>query len=222
MRAVWDCWYEGEKLDFRGDFYQHTLMTPMFTPTNNEYGAAKIALAAVGPLMTEVAGEVADGLIAHAFTTEKYLREVTLPALEKGFAKSGRSRADFEIICPVFVVSGDDEESVAASRAATAQQISFYGSTPAYRPVLDMHGWGELQTELNIMSKRGQWVEMGSLIDDEILNAFAVVAEPGKVGSEIASRYGDLVDVWLGSVNTKQPDVAPALLETLHAIPKPS
>jgi probable F420-dependent oxidoreductase len=218
MRAVWDCWYEGEKLDFRGDFYQHTLMTPMFTPTNTEYGRARVTLAAVGPLMTEVAGEVADGLIAHAFTTERYLREVTMPALERGFAKSGRTRENFEITCPVFVVSGDDEESLAASRTATAQQVAFYGSTPAYRPVLEMHGWGELQTELNIMSKRGQWVEMGALIDDQMLDAFAVVAEPGKVAGEIASRYGDLVDVWLGSVNTRNPDVEPALIETLHQI----
>jgi probable F420-dependent oxidoreductase len=218
MRAIWDCWYEGEKLDFRGDFYQHTLMTPMFTPTNIEHGPARVSLAAVGPLMTEVAGEVADGLIAHAFTTQRYLREVTMPALERGFAKSGRAREDFEITCPVFVVSGDDEESVAASRAATTQQIAFYGSTPAYRPVLEMHGWGELQTELNIMSKRGQWVEMGGLIDDQILDAFAVVAEPGKVAGEIATRYGGLVDSWMGSVNTKNPEVEPALIEALHGV----
>jgi probable F420-dependent oxidoreductase len=219
MRAVWDCWYEGAPLDFRGDFYQHTLMTPMFTPRNTEYGAARIALAAVGPKMAEVAGEVADGLIAHAFTTERYLREVTMPALERGFAKSGRARADFEVICPVFVVSGDDDESFAASRSGVAQQIAFYGSTPAYRGVLEMHGWGELQTELNVMSKRGQWVEMGGLVDDDILNAFAVVAEPGKVADTIAARYGGLVDSWLGSVNTRDESVMPALLERLHAIP---
>ena len=169
--------------------------------------------------MAEVAGEVADGLIAHAFTTERYLREVTMPALERGFAKSGRARADFEVICPVFVVSGDDDESFAASRSGVAQQIAFYGSTPAYRGVLEMHGWGELQTELNVMSKRGQWVEMGGLVDDDILNAFAVVAEPGKVADTIAARYGGLVDSWLGSVNTRDESVMPALLERLHAIP---
>jgi probable F420-dependent oxidoreductase len=221
MRAVWSCWYRGEKLDFRGEFYTHTLMTPMFTPSDTAYGAPRVALAAVGQRMTEVAGEVADGLIAHAFTTEKYLREVTLPALEAGFAKAGRSRADFEIVCPVFVVSGDDDESFAASRQATAQQVSFYGSTPAYRGVLELHGWGELQTELNMMSKRGQWVEMAELIDDDILNAFAVVAKPGEVGAALAARYGGLVDTWLGAVNTKDASVMPALVETLHAIPAP-
>ncbi len=219
MRAIWDCWYEGKALDFRGDFYQHTLMTPMFTPTNVEHGPARITLAGVGPLMTEVAGEVADGLIAHAFTTERYLREVTLPALERGLAKAGRSRSSFEITCPVFVVSGDDEQSFEASRRGTAQQIAFYGSTPAYRPVLELHGWGALQTELNRMSKQGKWVEMGGLITDEILEVFAVVAEPAKVGSEIAARYGGLVDAWLGGVNTKNPDVETALLETLKAVP---
>ncbi len=221
MRAVWDCWYQGAKLDFRGEFYQHTLMTPMFTPTNTEHGAPRVLLAGVGPRMTEVAGEVADGLIAHAFTTEKYMREVTLPALERGFAKTGRSRADFEIVCPVFVVSGDDEEGFAASRASTTQQIAFYGSTPAYRGVLEMHGWGELQSELNMMSKRGQWVEMAGLIDDDILDAFAVVAEPGKVGGELAARYGGLVDAFLGAIDTRDESVMPGLIETLHAVPSP-
>jgi probable F420-dependent oxidoreductase len=219
MRAIWRCWYEGEKLAFRGDFYQHTLMTPMFTPTNTGYGPARVALAAVGPHMTEVAGEVADGLIAHAFTTERYLREVTLPALERGFAKAGRSRKDFEITCPVFVVTGDDEQSFEASRRGVAQQISFYGSTPAYRPVLELHGWGELQSELNRMSKRGLWVEMGDLVTDEILEAFAVVAEPAKVAGVLAARYGDLVDVWLGAVNSKEPEVESGMLETLHGLP---
>ena len=218
MRAIWDCWYEGASLDFRGDFYQHTLMTPMFTPTNTEHGAPRVALAAVGPLMTEVAGEVADGLIAHAFTTEQYLREVTLPALERGFEKAGRTRAGFDILCPVFVVTGDDEEAFAQSRSAVAQQVAFYGSTPAYRPVLEMHGWGDLQTELNRMSKQGKWVEMGGLIDDDILSAFAIVAEPGKVAGELAARYGGLVDSWLGTVPSADPDVERQMLETLRAV----
>ena len=144
--------------------------------------------------MAETAGEVADGLIAHAFTTQRYLREVTLPALERGFAKSGRARADFDITCPVFVVSGTDEQSWEASRTAVAQQIAFYGSTPAYRPVLELHGWGELQDELNQMSKQGLWVEMGKRIDDDVLEEFAIVAEPAKLASALIARYGDLVD----------------------------
>ena len=194
MRAVWDCWYRGEKLEFRGEFYTHTLMTPMFTPTNVEYGAPRVSLAAVGPLMSRVAGEVADGLIAHAFTTGRYVREVTLPAIDEGLAKAGRQRSDIEVTCPVFVVTGEDEEAWMRQREAVTRQIAFYGSTPAYKPVLDLHGWGALQGELNRMSKQGQWAEMGTLISDEILEEFAVVAEPSAVASEIKKRFAGSLD----------------------------
>ena len=194
MRAVWDCWYRGEKLDFQGEFYQHTLMTPMFTPNNTDFGPPRVFLAAVGPRMTETAGEVADGMIAHAFTTEKYFREVTLPNIEKGLAKAGRSRDGFEVSCPVFVVTGRDEESTAASRLGVTRQIAFYGSTPAYRPVLEAHGWGELGPELTALSKRGEWEKMGTLITDEILEAFAIVASPKDVPDRLLQRYGGLID----------------------------
>jgi probable F420-dependent oxidoreductase len=194
IRAIWRCWNEGEKLDFRGDFYTHTLMTPFFNPGPNPHGNPKIFLAAVGEHMTEVAGEVADGMLVHAFTTEAYLRDVTMPALERGFAKAGRSRDDFQLSLPVFVVTGDTEEQVAAAAAGVRSQIAFYGSTPNYRPVLDRHGWGDLQTELNTLSKQGKWQEMAGLIDDEILRTFAVIAEPADVGKAIAARFGGLVD----------------------------
>jgi len=194
MRAIWDCWYEGEKLDFRGEFYTHTLMTPMFTPTNNTYGPPKVVVAAVGPKMTEVCGEVADGMLVHAFTTEKYLREVSLPAIDAGLAKSGRQRSDLELCLPAFVVTGQDERKWEEARTATARQIAFYGSTPAYKPVLDAHGWGDLQGELNRLSKRGEWVAMGDEITDEILEQFAVVAEPAKVAGALRERWGGLVD----------------------------
>jgi len=194
MRAIWSCWYEGAALDFRGEFYQHTLMTPFFTPTNTDYGAPRVFLAAVGPLMTEVAGEVADGVIAHAFTTEAYLRGTTLPALERGLKKAGRARADFQISYPCFVVTGNDERSFAQARQTVTRQIAFYGSTPAYKPVLDSIGAGDLQPVLNTMSKEGKWAEMGELIGDDVLREFAVVAEPKDVAGEIKRRYGDLVD----------------------------
>ena len=194
MRAIWANWHEGEPLAFTGKFYNHTLMTPFFTPTDNEFGAPRVSLAAVGPMMTEVAGEVADGIIVHAFTTEKYLRETTLPALEKGFAKSGRKREDFEISYPVFVVTGKDEKDIEQAKVATKQQIAFYGSTPAYKPVLDSIGAGELQGELNGMSKQGRWEEMGGLIDESMLNEFAVVGEPNAIARQILDRYGDIID----------------------------
>jgi probable F420-dependent oxidoreductase len=153
-----------------------------------------VFLAAVGPLMTEVAGEVADGVIIHAFTTERYLRETTLPALERGFAKAGKKREDFEISYPVFVVTGSNEQELAAARTATRKQIAFYGSTPAYKPVLDSIGAGELQAELNKMSKQGRWDAMGELITDDILRAFAVDGEPASIPGQIKARYGDVID----------------------------
>jgi probable F420-dependent oxidoreductase len=171
-------------------------MTPFFTPERGDlagFGVPKIFLAGVGELMTEVAGEVCDGFLCHGFTTEKYLREVTIPALARGRAKAGKTMEGFEIVGPSFVVTGSTEEEMQAAAAGTRQQIAFYGSTPAYRGVLDAHGWGGLQEELNALSKQGKWVEMGNLITDEILNTFAVVGTPEQVAPELHRRYGDVI-----------------------------
>ena len=194
MRAIWASWSDRSRLAFRGEFYRHTLMTPMFDPGPNEFGNPKVFLAAVGEVMTEVAGEVADGLLAHGFTTERYLREVSIPAFERGLARGGRSREDVQISCPGMVVTGPDEEAFAAAATAVKRQLAFYGSTPAYRPVLELHGWGDLQPELNTLSKRGQWAEMAELIDDDVLNAFAVVGELDEIPGKILARFGSLVD----------------------------
>lgn len=193
VRAIWDTWNNGTKLEFRGDFYTHTLMTPFFDPGPNPHGDPKIFLAGVGPLMTEVAGEVCDGFICHGFTTERFLREVTIPALERGRAKAGKTMEGFEIVGPSFIVTGNTEEEMDTAAKAVKQQISFYGSTPAYRGVLDLHGWGGLQDELNAMSKQGRWGEMGDLVDEEVLNTFAVVGEPEAVAPEIHQRFGDVI-----------------------------
>ncbi len=192
IRAIWDCWATDGRLDFRGDFYTHTLMTPFFNPGPNPYGNPRIMLAAVGPLMTEAAGEVADGVLCHGFSTERYLREATIPALERGRAKAGKTLDGFEISAPSFVVARDSEEEIAAGAQLVKQQIAFYGSTPAYRPVLELHGWGELQDELNAMTKRGAWDEMAGLIDDEILHTFAVIGTPEEAVDEVQRRYGDV------------------------------
>ena len=194
LHAIWECWNEGTKLDFRGEFYSHTLMTPFFNPGPNPHGRPKVYLAAVGDLMTAVAGEVTDGILVHAFTTERYLREVTLPGLEKGAAKAGRSVSELDVVGPVFIVTGDDEAQRTAADGFVRNQIAFYGSTPAYRPVLELHGWGELQTELNTLSKQGEWGQMADLIDDEVLDAFAIVADsPADVGPAINKRFGDVL-----------------------------
>ena len=196
IRAIWDTWQNGTPLAFRGEFYTHTLMTPFFTPDRNDlgdFGVPRIFLAGVGELMTEVAGEVCDGFICHGFTTERYLREVTLPALARGRAKAGKSMDGFEIVGPSFVVTGNDEAEMAAAEQGTRQQIAFYGSTPAYKGVLELHGWNGLHEELNALSKKGGWVEMGNLVTDDILNTFAVVGEPEQVAPELLRRYGDVV-----------------------------
>ena len=207
IRAIWDCWTNDTKLDFRGDFYTHTLMTPFFNPGPNPHGDAKIFIAGVGPLMTKVAGEVCDGFLVHPFTTDAYLRDITIPALEEGMAVSGRQRSDFEISLTAFVVSGDTEEEMKKSADAARSQLAFYGSTPAYRGVLEHHGWGDLQTELNALSKQGDWQTMATLIDDDVLNTFAVVAEPDQVAAGLIERFGGLLDrvgFYLGLAGTDE------------------
>ncbi len=194
IRAIWEAWNTGSKLDFRGDFYTHTLMTPFFNPGPNPHGPPRIFLAAVGEAMTEIAAEVADGVILHAFTNERYLRDVTLPAVERGLARSGRRREDFQIALPCFVITGDEEGDVDALRTMVRSQISFYGSTPAYRGALEVHGWGELQSELNGLSKQGRWAEMAELVDGTVLDAFAVQGTPDEIPARLLSRYGDIVD----------------------------
>jgi probable F420-dependent oxidoreductase len=194
IRAIWHSWETGDPLQFRGEFYTHTLMTPFFNPGKNPYGNPKILLAAVGERMTEVAGEAGDGMLVHGFSTERYIREVSLPALERGAAKAGKGRRDLVVSYPGFVVTGTNDKETEGADNAVRQQIAFYGSTPAYRPVLELHGWGDLQTELNTLSKRGEWVKMGELIDDDILNTFAVVCPLDQVASEVQRRFGGLVD----------------------------
>ncbi len=197
IRAIWDTWLTGAKLEFRGEFYTHTLMTPFFAPGKEDigdFGVPRIFLAGVGGLMTEVAGEVCDGFLCHGFTTEKYLREVTIPALERGRARAGKTMEGFEIVGPSFVVTGTNDEELEAAAAGTRQQIAFYGSTPAYRPVLEIHGWGGLQEELNALSKQGEWVKMGELVNEDVLNTFAVVGPPETIAPELHARYGDVIN----------------------------
>lgn len=194
LRAIWDAWKTGERLAFRGEFYRHTLMTPFFTPEGHGHGHPAVWLAAVGPLMTEVAGEVADGLLCHAFTTKRYLDEVTLPKLAAGAERAGRDPEAVEVVLPVFVVTGETDPERERARQTVKEQLAFYGSTPAYRAVLDIHGWGELHEELHRLSVSDGWDRMPGLIDDEVLDAFAVIADPSEVGVAIRERFGARVD----------------------------
>ena len=194
LRAIWRAWYSQERLAFRGEFYHHSLMTPFFTPENIEHGAPRVYLAAVGPLMTQVAAEVADGLIVHPFTTLEYLRTVTFPALDKGFAISGRDRDQFEISMQPLIATGHNAKEIESEKLAVKQQVAFYASTPAYKPVLDSVDLGDLQEQLNTLSKQGRWVEMGELFNDEYLKHFAVVADPRDVSTELNERFGHIAD----------------------------
>jgi probable F420-dependent oxidoreductase len=194
LQAIWESWATGAPLDFRGEFYEHTLMTPMFTPQAHGFGPPPVLLAGVGETMTEVAGEVADGFLTHGFTTERYLREVTLPALERGRAKAGRGPEGFTVKGSPMVATGRSAEQLEKATAGVRGQIAFYGSTPAYRPVLELHGWGELGDRLHALSREGRWAEMGPLVDDDVLHAFAVVGPPEDAGAEVVRRYGDVLD----------------------------
>jgi probable F420-dependent oxidoreductase len=197
LRAIWTSWQDGTPLRFQGEHYRHTLMTPMFAPDAHPWGPPPVHLAAVGPAMTRLAGEVADGLLAHGFTTERYLRERTLPALEDGLAASGRARSDVTISLPGLVVSGRTDDERAGAAAAVKATIAFYGSTPAYRPVLELHGWEALADELHALSvsrRQDKWTAMRDLVDDDVLAAFAVVAGPDEVAAALRERYSGLVD----------------------------
>jgi probable F420-dependent oxidoreductase len=216
VRAIWSTWNEGTPLRFRGEFYRHTLMTPMFDQGPSEFGSPPIYLAAVGPAMTAVAGEVADGLLAHGFTTPDYLRTVTLAHLERGLAAAGRTRADIEVSVPLFMIVGRDDGEIAERAVGARRQLAFYGSTPAYRPVLEHHGWGELGDELNRLSKQGEWIKMGDAIDDTVLETFAVIGDAAHVATEIRSRFGGLIDrVQLG-LHGSDPESAASLLDALR------
>jgi probable F420-dependent oxidoreductase len=193
IRAIWARWHEGTKLDFRGDFYRHTLMTPFFDPGPNPYGLPRIFLGGVGPRMTELAGEVADGFIVHPFGSERSMRELTVPAVKRGAERSGRTLADVEIAFPLMAVVADTEEQLVQGRDAMRPRLAFYGSTPAYKVILDVHGWGDLQPELNRLTKTGDWGAMSALITDEMVDAFCVLGTPDDIGPRVLARYGDLV-----------------------------
>jgi probable F420-dependent oxidoreductase len=200
LKAIWACWNEDAPLDFRGEFYTHTLMTPMFTPTEKNNGAPPVLVAAVGPLMTENAAEVADGLLLHPFTTQEYIRAITLPAMQAGLARSGRSRQDLLLVGAPFFITGQTEQEFNEVKRAARNQIAFYASTPAYRGVLDSIGYGDLQPELNRLSKAGEWAEMGRRIDDTLLDKVALVGEPQQIAAKLADRYGDIFDICSASV----------------------
>ncbi|PKZ64229.1 LLM class F420-dependent oxidoreductase [Gordonia terrae] len=191
LRAIFATWSSGERLDFRGEYYRHTMMTPTFVPGPNPYGPPPIYLGALGPRLTRATAEVADGLLVMPFGTKRFLHETTLPAVRDGLAAAGRREDEFEVVPEIIVSVGSDLDD---DHASTRMLLAFYGSTPAYRPVLEAHGWGDLQPELNTMSKQGRWQEMAGLIDDEMLHTIAACGTPKEVAAHIRDRVDGVSD----------------------------
>jgi probable F420-dependent oxidoreductase len=194
IKAIFARWEGLAELRFEGEFYRHTLMIPAFDPGPNPFGPPPVHLGGFGPLMTAVAGEVADGLIAHPFNTRESLLKVVLPGVERGLALSGRDRRAFDIICATLTVTADGEEDFERVKLAARKQLAFYGSTPAYRPTLDCHGWGDLHVELNRLSKANRWDDMTHLIDDEVLEAIAVVGSRNEIAGKLRARLAGIAD----------------------------
>ncbi|MDZ7733335.1 MAG: TIGR03617 family F420-dependent LLM class oxidoreductase [Acidimicrobiia bacterium] len=183
-KAIFDCWQHGTRLDFRGEHYTHTLMQPTFNPGAVEGGPPPVLVGALGPRMTRMATEVADGILLHPFTTERYLRDEQWPRVDEGLHDTGRSKNAFTVVCEAIVCTGRDEDELAEAEAGVRGLLAFYGSTPAYRAPLELHGYGDLQPELNRLAKEGRWDEMTGLIDDDLLRTFAVHGSPAEVGAE--------------------------------------
>jgi probable F420-dependent oxidoreductase len=181
LRAVFEVWQNGGRLDFRGEFYHHTLMTPTFNPGPNPFGPPPIYVGALGPRLTRAVAATADGLLVMPFGSTRFLREATMPAVREGLAEAGREEAGFAVVPEVIVSAGNDHE-------ATRRLLAFYGSTPAYRPVLDLHGWGELQPRLNALSKQGQWAQMAELVSDEMLHTIAACGTPARIAEHVRER----------------------------------
>jgi probable F420-dependent oxidoreductase len=194
LRAIWDCWQNGTKLDFKGQFYRFDLMTPFFSPGPIEHPKIPVYISGVNAYMCRVAGEVCDGLHVHPFNSPQYLREYVHPAVEEGMRKSGRRREDFTYVTSSFVVVGDTEAEIRANARAVKQQIAFYGSTRTYEPVLATHGWQDLVPHLHRKSVEGDWQGMADLITDEMLNTYAVVGTYDTIGAKLEERYAGLLD----------------------------
>jgi probable F420-dependent oxidoreductase len=194
LKAIFNCWQDGSPLKFEGKYFRHTLMTPMFNPGPLDCRPPPILLGALGPKMTEVAGEVADGLIVHPFNSLPFLTEHALPAVHRGLATAGRPRSEFILQINAIVITGETPEQRRAATESVKGLLGFYASTPAYRPPMDAIGYGELQPELNRLSKAGDWDKLGSYIDQTFLEAFATIGHPDEIAGKLRQKYGAHAD----------------------------
>jgi len=194
VRAFWDCWQHGTGLNFQGEFFKLTLMTPFFSPPPHAYPGIPIFIAGVNRHICQLAGELCDGLHVHPLHTERYLRERILPNVESGLARGGRRRDAIELSSSLFVVASDDPARAAEHESEVRRQIAFYASTPTYLPVFELEGWGAVADELKAKAARGKWQEMPSLITDEILERFVLHGSWAELPKMVLQKYDGLLD----------------------------
>ncbi|HXT81281.1 MAG TPA: TIGR03617 family F420-dependent LLM class oxidoreductase [Acetobacteraceae bacterium] len=222
LRAIWTTWEKGEKLDFQGEHYTFTLMPPYFVPPSSGQKMVPVTLAAVGPHSLRLAGEIGDGVRLHGFCTRRYLAEEIVPKIEQGMLRTGRSRQHFEITGGGFIATGPDEAAVAKMFEVVRGRVAFYGSTPGYWGVLELHGLGDLGRELNAMSKQGKWTEMAARVSDDVVHLFAAVGTYKDITARIEERFGGLSDALnMRADSSTHQDLPPDLLQDIKRIPTP-
>jgi len=209
LKAIWNTWQSGDKLEYHGESYNFSLMTPFFDPGPSEHPFPEVFTAAVNGYNCQVAGEVSDGLMLHSLTSPEYVRKVVRPSLEKGAQKAGRDGDAIKVTGGGFIITGPDRTSIRAMQAEVRKRIAFYASTRSYFPVLASHGFEEIGQQLHEMSLKGQWAEMGELVSDEMLDSFSVSGEYDEIADKFVSRYKGLLDeVSFTLVCEKQPEEA--------------
>ena len=194
VRAIWRCWENNEPLDYQGEHYQFTLMTPEFSPAKSNLDAIPVTIAAVGPAMMRLAGQTCDGVRLHPFATRKYITEVALPEIESGLVKSGRDRSSFEVWGGGFVAIGADQKALTEAREDIRARIAFYGSTRTYLPVLALHGWEDLGATLHQMSRQGLWNKMAAEVPDHVVDEFSIIAPPDELIPRVRERFEGQTD----------------------------
>jgi probable F420-dependent oxidoreductase len=218
LRAIWHCWKTGEKPAYEGQHYRFTLMTPNFTPPPIEGPPPAVMIAAVGPAMLKVAAEECDGVKLHGFCTRKYLTDAIMPRIEAGLAKSGRRRENYEISGGGFLATGPDDVTVAERFEWVRRRVAFYGSTPAYYPVLAVHGLEDLGHKLNAMVRQAKWDELAREVPDDVAHLFAAVGRHDQIVSAIEARFGGLVDS-LTLRGDGVGEVPPDLVQDIRRVP---
>ena len=220
LRAIWSAWRSGEKLDYKGEHYRFSLMTPFFTPPGNDRPMPPVTIAALGPGMLKVAGSRCDGVRLHPFCTSRYFEEFCLPRLTEGFAENGITREQFEITGGGYVVTGKDKEAIRRGMDEVKYRLGFYGSMPHYWPVLEMHGYGDLGRRLRLMTLVGKWDALAGEIPDDLVHLFAAVGVHGEIKGAIEARFANGVDtLYTGILPTADRDLPPDLIQDIQTIP---